>query len=115
MLLASGPGTRWSAYERCAAHVTTWVSPHEGHMTSIGRRLVDRSIGLPHRRQVIDMGDVGGVWTGPSRGGGGAPFRAHRPPPPPPPLHRPTSPATGRRDKTPRAMPQTGTPPTAGG
>src|SRR2546428_14049722 len=101
MLLASGPGTRWSAYERCAAHVTTWVSPHEGHMTSIGRRLVDRSIGLPQRRQVIDMGDVGGGWPGPSRGGGGAP------PPPPgrgaPPVRPPNPPhrrrATGQAER----------------
>src|SRR2546427_12160728 len=98
MLLASGPGTRWSAYERCAAHVTTWVSPHEGHMTSIGRRLVDRSIGLPHRRQVIDMGDVGGGWTGPSGGGGGAPFRPHRPTPPLTRRHRPVTATEGRRE-----------------
>src|SRR2546427_8162763 len=66
------PGTRSRAYERCAGHVTTWVSPHEGHMTSIGRRLVDRSIGLPQRRQVIDIGEVGAERTGPSGGGGGA-------------------------------------------
>src|SRR2546426_2292982 len=100
MLLASGPEIRWSAYERCAAHVTTWVSPHEGHMTSIGRRLVDRSIGLPHRRQVIDMGDVGGVWTGPSGGGGGAPFPPHGPRAPPPPPPSPITPHKSRRDKT---------------
>ena len=38
-------------------------------MTSIGRRLVDRSIGLPQRRQVIDIGEVGAEGTGPSGGG----------------------------------------------
>src|SRR2546427_4894 len=41
-------------------------------MTSMGRRLVDRSIGLPQRRQVIDIGEGGAERTGPSRGGGGA-------------------------------------------
>src|SRR2546426_11760676 len=106
MLLASGPGTRWSAYERCAAHVTTWVSPHEGHMTSIGRRLVDRSIGLPHRRQVIDMGDVGGVWTGPSGGGGGAPFAPLGATPPPTRPPSPSPPVRGRGDETAREVPQ---------
>src|SRR2546422_626804 len=35
MLLASGPGTRSTVYEGYAGYVTTWVSPHEGHMTSI--------------------------------------------------------------------------------
>src|SRR2546422_5671639 len=89
MLLASGPGTRSTVYEGYAGHVTTWVSPHEGHMTSIGRRLVDRSIGLPQRRQVIDMGDVGGVWTRPSGGGGGAPFAPLGAKPAPAPLHSP--------------------------
>src|SRR5256885_15218613 len=84
-------------------------------MTSIGRRLVDRSIGLPQRRQVIDMGDVGGVWTGPSGGGGGAPFAplGARPPP-----TRPPSPITavrGSRNRTPGAMPKTGAPPTPAG
>src|SRR2546427_9923163 len=84
-------------------------------MTSIGRRLVDRSIGLPQRRQVIDMGDVGGDWTGPSGGGGGTPFAPIGAGPPP--IRRP-SPLTairGRRDRAPGAMPQTGTPPAPGG
>src|SRR3989442_15081222 len=115
MLLASGPGTRSTVYEGYAGYVTTWVSPHEGHMTSIGRRLVDRSIGLPQRRQVIDMGDVGGVWTGPSGGGGGAPFappRAGAPPPPPP---HPITPIRRRGDKKPGAMAENGAAPTAGG
>src|SRR2546422_11008300 len=112
MLLASGPGTRWSAYERCAAHVTTWVSPHEGHMTSIGRRLVDRSIGLPQRRQVIDMGDVGGVWTGPSGGGGGGPLAPIGPRPPPTPLPSPITAIRSSRDRTPRARPKTRAPAT---
>src|SRR2546425_1198036 len=40
-------------------------------MTSMGRRLVDRSIGLPQRRQAIDIGEVGAERTGPSGGGGG--------------------------------------------
>src|SRR5256712_5137022 len=111
MLLASGPESRWSAYERCAAHVTTGVSPHEGHMTSIGRRLVDRSIGLPHRRQVIDMGDVGGVWTGPSGGGGGPPFAPIGATPPPTRLHSPITAIRSSRNRTPRTMPKTRTPP----
>src|SRR2546427_11187464 len=115
MLLASGPGTRSTVYEGYAGYVTTWVSPHEGHMTSIGRRLVDRSIGLPQRRQVIDMGDVGGVWTGPSRGGGGDPFPPLGARPPPTPLHNPIPPIRGSTNRTPRTMPKTGTPPTSGG
>src|SRR3989442_4623386 len=108
MLLASGPGTRSTVYEGYAGYVTTWVSPHEGHMTSIGRRLVDRSIGLPQRRQVIDMGDVGGVWTGPSGGGGGAPFSpiGARPPPIPPP--NPITAIRSSRSRNPRTMPKTG-------
>src|SRR2546425_2684270 len=102
MLLASGPGTRSTVYEGYAGHVTTWVSPHEGHMTSIGRRLVDRSIGLPQRRQVIDMGDVGGGWTGPSGGGGGAPFAPPRARAPPNPLPSPITPLRSSRDRAPR-------------
>src|SRR2546425_13364387 len=84
-------------------------------MTSIGRRLVDRSIGLPQRRQVIDMGDVGGGWTGPSGGGGGTPFAPLGAAAPPPRLPSPITPIRGRRDKTPRTKPQNGAPPTAGG
>src|SRR5438093_11769381 len=64
--------------------VTTCVSPHDGHMTSIGRRLVDRSIGFPQRRQVIDMGEVGDVGTGPSAGGGGGTALPANSPNPPP-------------------------------
>src|SRR2546427_11515327 len=112
MLLASGPGTRSTVYEGYAGYVTTWVSPHEGHMTSIGRRLVDRSIGLPQRRQVIDMGDVGGVWTGPSGGGGGTPFAplgARAPPPRPP---HPITPVRSRRERTARTMTKNRPPPT---
>src|SRR2546428_13089235 len=97
MLLASGPGTRSTVYEGYAGYVTTWVSQHEGHMTSIGRRLVDRSIGLPQRRQVIDMGDVGGVLTGPSGGGGGRPFPPPRGRPPPTPPPTPITPYSGGR------------------
>src|SRR3989442_8954487 len=115
MLLASGPGTRSTVYEGYAGYVTTWVSPHEGHMTSIGRRLVDRSIGLPQRRQVIDMGDVGGVWTGPSGGGGGAPFAPLGARPPPTPLPSPITPIRSSRDRTPRTMPKTRAPPTSVG
>src|SRR2546426_11216277 len=115
MLLASGPGTRSTVYEGYAGYVTIWVSPHEGHMTSIGRRLVDRSIGLPQRRQVIDMGDVGGGWTGPSGGGGGTPFAPIGAGPPPARPPSPLPPLRGSRDKSPRAMPETGAPPTSGG
>src|SRR2546425_3617405 len=111
MLLASGPGTRSTVYEGYAGYVTTWVSPHEGHMTSIGRRLVDRSIGLPQRRQVIDMGDVGGVWTGPSGGGGGTPFPPIRARPPPPPPPHPITPIRSSKNRAPRAKPKTGAPP----
>src|SRR2546425_9450886 len=106
MLLASGPGTRSTVYEGYAGYVTTWVSPHEGHMTSIGRRLVDRSIGLPQRRQVIDMGDAGGVWTGPSGGGGGAPLAPLRAGPPPPRPPNPITPVRSSKDTTPRTMPK---------
>src|SRR2546426_12093952 len=106
MLLASGPGTRSTVYEGYAGYVTTWVSPHEGHMTSIGRRLVDRSIGLPQRRQVIDMGDVGGVWTGPSGGGGGTPLSPLGPRPPPTRLPNPIPPTTGTRHRAPGKEPK---------
>src|SRR2546427_10494578 len=115
MLLASGPGTRSTVYEGYAGYVTTWVSPHEGHMTSIGRRLVDRSIGLPQRRQVIDMGDVGGGWTGPSGGGGGAPFAPLGAGAPPTRPHSPIPPIRGAQDRTPETMPETRATPTAGG
>src|SRR5256712_11041322 len=113
MLLASGPGTRWSAYERCAAHVTTWVSPHEGHMTSIGRRLVDRSIGLPQRRQVIDIGEVGAEGTGPSGGGGGAVALPPIGPKPAPTLRpRAMTMSSSRTNNTPRISANTVMPPT---
>src|SRR2546426_9194873 len=115
MLLASGPGTRSTVYEGYAGYVTTWVSPHEGHMTSIGRRLVDRSIGLPQRRQVIDMGDVGGVWTGPSGGGGGTPFAPLGARPPPTRPHSPITAIRSSRNRTPRTEPQTRAPPTSVG
>src|SRR5437879_11442894 len=82
-------------------------------MTSIGRRLVDRSIGLPQRRQVIDMGDVGGFWTGPSGGGGGTPFAPIGARPPPTHLHSPITAIRSRRNRTPRTMPKIGTPPTS--
>src|SRR5438445_12078572 len=82
-------------------------------MTSIGRRLVDRSIGLPQRRQVIDMGDVGGVWTGPSGGGGWVPFAPIGARPPPTRLHSPITAIRSRRNRTPRTMPKIGTPPTS--
>src|SRR3989442_4776242 len=102
MLLASGPGTRSTVYEGYAGHVTTWVSPHEGHMTSIGRRLVDRSIGLPQRRQVIDIAEVGADWTGPSSGGGGdrrlPPVRPQAAPPLP---HTPLTARHGRKETKP--------------
>src|SRR2546422_10992169 len=83
-------------------------------MTSIGRRLVDRSIGLPQRRQVIDIAEVGADWTGPSSGGGGA---AALPPvgPKPPPLrpHLAITAVRSRRNRTLRASAKTGAPPTS--
>src|SRR5437879_13784294 len=82
-------------------------------MTSIGRRLVDRSIGLPQRRQVIDIGDAGGVWTGPSGGGGGVPFAPIGARPPPTRLHRAFTATRRWRNTPPRPMPNIGTPPTA--
>src|SRR3989454_2365188 len=82
-------------------------------MTSIGRRLVDRSIGLPQRRQVIDMGDAGGVWTGPSGGGGGTPLAPLGARPPPTRPQSPLTPVRSSRNRTPRTMPKTGTPPTS--
>src|SRR5690349_8435425 len=82
-------------------------------MTSIGRRLVDSSIGLPQRRQVIDMGDAGGVWTGPSGGGGGGPLVPISPRPPPTRLQSPITAISSRRNRTPRTMPKIGTPPTS--
>src|SRR2546426_10525740 len=84
-------------------------------MTSIGRRLVDRSIGLPQRRQVIDMGDVGGVWTGPSGGGGGTPFAPIGARPPPIRLPSPITAVRGSRNRTPGTKPKTGAPPTSAG
>src|SRR2546428_14045397 len=111
MLLASGPGTRSTVYEGYAGYVTTWVSPHEGHMTSIGRRLVDRSIGLPQRRQGIDMGEVGGGWTGPSGGGGGGPLGPLRPAAPPTPPPRPLTANPGRGNRTPMGKPEARDPP----
>src|SRR5207245_9916174 len=95
------PGTRSCAYELCAAQVTTWVSPHEGHMTSMGRRLVDRSIGLPQRRQVIDIGEVGAERTGPSGGGGGTAALPPIPPQPPPPRLHTAITAVGSRPNRP--------------
>src|SRR5207249_1754668 len=94
---------------RSTAHVTTCVSPHDGHMTSIGRRLVDRSIGFPHRRQVIDMGDVGDVGTGPSAGGGGGTaLPPSSPKPPPRRLQSPITATRRTRNKTLRTIATTG-------
>src|SRR5207249_12108820 len=108
------PGTRSRAYERCAAQVTTWVSPHEGHMTSIGRRLVDRSIGLPQRRQVIDVGEVGAERTGPSGGGGGtAALPPIGPKPPPDRLHIAITAIRSRTNSALRTIAKTGAPPTS--
>src|SRR2546426_10607357 len=113
MLLASGPGTRSTVYEGYAGHVTTWVSPHDGHMTSIGRRLVDRSIGLPQRRQVIDIGEVGAERTGPSGGGGGAAALPPIGPKPAPALRqRAMTMRSSRTDNTPRMSANTVMPPT---
>src|SRR2546425_3882382 len=114
MLLASGPGTRSTVYEGYAGYVTTWVSPHEGHMTSIGRRLVDRSIGLPQRRQVIDIGEVGAERTGPSGGGGGtAALPPIGPKPPPDRLHIAITAIRSRTNSALRTIAKTGAPPTS--
>src|SRR2546428_1633601 len=93
-------------------HVTTCVSPHDGHMTSIGRRLVVRSIGFPHRRQLTDIGVAAGACVRPSGGGGGVPRWRNREPPP---ARRPgpTTPPSTRRKRSPRAIAQTRAPPTA--
>src|SRR5438552_17154715 len=96
------------------AHVTTCVSPHDGHMTSLRRRLVDRSIGFPHRRQGIDMGEVADVGTGPSAGGGGG--TALPPSSPKPPPRRRQSPITATRrtrNKTLRTIEKRGKPATS--
>src|SRR5437867_7269298 len=95
------------------AHVTTCVSPHDGHMTSIGRRLVDRSIGLPQRRQVIDIGEVGVDGTGPSGGGGGTALPPIGPKPPPTRLQRPITASRRTRNKTLRTIAKTGKPATS--
>src|SRR3989454_7077234 len=94
-------------------HVTTCVSPHEGHMTSIGRRLVVRSIGFPHRRQLTDIGVAVGACVAPSGGGGGVPRWRNRKPPP---VRRqsPTTPTSTSRKRSPRAIAENGGPPTAG-
>src|SRR5437867_6161703 len=83
-------------------------------MTSMGRRLVDRSIGLPQRRQVIDIGEVGADWTGPSGGGGGtAALPPIGPKPPPDRLHIAMTAIRSRRNSTLRTIAKTGTPPTS--
>src|SRR2546429_3964983 len=61
------------ASKNIALYVTTCVSPHDGHMTSIGRLLVVISTGFPQRRHAIDIGADAGAWTGPGPGGGRAP------------------------------------------
>src|SRR5712691_3282349 len=83
-------------------------------MTSMGRRLVDRSIGLPQRRQVIDIGEVGAERTGPSGGGGGtAALPPIGPKPPPPRLQTAITAIRSRRNRTLRTIPKTGKPPTS--
>src|SRR5256886_7206328 len=93
-------------------HVTTCVSPHEGHMTSIGRRLVVRSIGFPHRRQLTDIGVAAGACVAPSGGGGGGPRWGDRKPPPGR-RQSPTTPTSTRRERGPRTIAEAGAPPTA--
>src|SRR3989442_15793920 len=78
----------------------------------MGRRLVDRSIGLPQRRQVIDIGEAGAEWTGPSGGGGGtAAFPPMGPKPPPESPHIPITATRARVTSTLRTNAKTGTPP----
>src|SRR2546426_12296003 len=82
-------------------------------MTSMGRRLVDRSIGLPQRRQVIDIGEVGAERTGPSGGGGGTAALPPIPPQPPPPrLQTAITAIRSRTNRTLRTIAKTAAPPT---
>src|SRR2546427_8104222 len=83
-------------------------------MTSMGRRLVDRSIGLPQRRQVIDIGEVGAERTGPSGGGGGtAALPPIAPKPPPDCLHIAITAIRSRTNRTLRTIAKAGNPPTS--
>src|SRR3989442_14161638 len=83
-------------------------------MTSMGRRLVDRSIVLPQGRQVIDIGGVGAGRTGPSGGGGGtAALPPIAPKPPPDCLHIAITAIRSRTNRTLRMIAKTGNPPTS--
>src|SRR2546428_10753319 len=83
-------------------------------MTSMGRRLVDRSIGLPQRRQAIDIGEVGAERTGPSRGGGGtAALPPIAPKPPPDFLHIAITATRSRTDRSLRTIAKTRNAPTS--
>src|SRR5438445_2348420 len=81
-------------------------------MTSIGRLRVVRSIGLPHRRQAMLIGDEAGARVGPSGGGGGVP-RAIRGPPPIERRQRTRTAIRRMTTRTPRSAATTGTPPTS--
>src|SRR3989449_1236204 len=83
-------------------------------MTSMGRRLVDRSIGLPQRRQAIDIGEGGEGGPGPSGGGGGtAAVPTIGPKPPPDCLHIAITASRSRTNRTLRTIAKTGNPPTS--
>src|SRR3972149_3159467 len=85
-------GRRWGPY------VTSCVSPHDGHMTSMGRLLVVRSIVLAQFLHATDMGEVGGPRSGPAGGGGRAGFSTVGLGPMPPAAPRPRD----RQPTTPR-------------
>src|SRR3989442_7217407 len=83
-------------------------------MTSMGRRLVDRSIGLPERRRAFDMGEGGAERTGLSGGGGGtAALPPIGPKPPPDCLHIAITAIRSRTNRTLRTIAKTGNPPTS--
>src|SRR5207247_9688324 len=93
---------RWGRRVRTLPlYVTTWVSPHDGHMTSIGRLLVVISIGFPQRGHAIDIGADAGACTGPAPGGGRAALGPKRLPPPVR-RHSPRTATSSRRNRRPR-------------
>src|SRR5205809_7856250 len=98
---ALGGGSMGPASKNLALYVATWVSPHDGHMTSIGRLLVVISIGFPQRGHAIDIGAEAGAWTGPAPGGGRAALGPNRLPPPVR-RHSPRTATSSRRNRRPR-------------
>src|SRR5439155_17281350 len=94
-------GPMGPASKNIALYVTTCVSPHDGHITSIGRLLVVISTGFPQRRHAIDIGADAGAWTGPGPGGGRAALGPKRLPPPVR-RHSPRTATSSRRNRRPR-------------